>query len=49
MHTGSIDPLQACVCIHPTLSEGVKSAAVHLKSLDAVATATGDLPDEGQH
>jgi mercuric reductase len=49
MHTGSIDPLQACVCIHPTLSEGVKSAAVNLKPLDAVATATGDLPDEGQH
>ncbi len=49
MHTGSIDPLQACVCIHPTLSEGVKSAAVNLKPLEAVATATGDLPDEGQH
>jgi len=49
MHTGSIDPLQACVCIHPTLSEGIKSAAVNLKPLDAVATATGDLPDEGQH
>ncbi len=49
MHTGSIDPLQACVCIHPTLSEGVKSAAVNLKPFDAVATATGDLPDEGQH
>jgi pyruvate/2-oxoglutarate dehydrogenase complex dihydrolipoamide dehydrogenase (E3) component len=49
MHTGSIDPLQACVCIHPTLSEGVKSAAVNLKPLDSVATAMGDLPDDGQH
>ncbi len=44
MHTGSIDPLQACICVHPTLSEGVKAAAVNLKPLEAVATATGDLP-----
>ncbi len=49
MHSGSIDPLQACTCVHPTLSEGVKVAAVNLKPLEAVATATGDLPDEGQH
>lgn len=49
MHTGSIDPLQACICVHPTLSEGVKAAAVNLRPLEAVATATGDLPEEGQH
>lgn len=49
MHSGSIDPLQACICVHPTLSESVKVAAVNLKPLEAVATATGDLPDEGQH
>lgn len=49
MHTGSIDPLQGCVCVHPTLSEGVKAAAVNLKLLEAVQTATGDLPDESQH
>lgn len=46
MHTGSIDPLQACICIHPTLSEGVKAAAVNLRPLESVATATGDLPEE---
>ncbi len=44
MHTGSIDPLQACVCVHPTLSEGVKAAAVKLKPLESVATAMGDIP-----
>jgi len=44
MHTGSIDPLQACVCAHPTLSEGVKAAAVNLKPLEAIATPTGNLP-----
>lgn len=49
MQAGSIDPLQACVCIHPTLSEGVKAAASNLKPLEAVASATGDLPDEGEH
>ncbi len=49
MHTGSIDPLQACVCVHPTLSEGVKAAVTKLKPLEAVATATGDLPTEGEH
>ncbi len=43
MHTGSIDPLQACICVHPTLSEGVKAAVVNLKPLEAVLTATGDL------
>lgn len=46
MHTGSIDPLQACICVHPTLSEGVKAAVVNLKPLESVATATGDLPRE---
>ncbi len=45
MHAGTVDPLQACVCVHPTLSEGVKAAAVNLKPLVATATATGDLPD----
>jgi len=49
MHGGSIDPLQACVCVHPTLSEGVKAAVTKLKPLEAVATATGDLPKEGEH
>ncbi len=49
MHGGAIDPLQACICVHPTLSEGVKAAAVNLKPLEAVATATGDLPREGEH
>jgi pyruvate/2-oxoglutarate dehydrogenase complex dihydrolipoamide dehydrogenase (E3) component len=48
MHTGSIDPLQACVCAHPTLSEGVKAAAVNLKPLEAVTTPAGDLPREGE-
>ncbi len=45
MHTGSSDPLQACVCTHPTRSEGVKAAAVNLKPVEAVPTATGDLPE----
>ncbi len=48
MHGGSIDPLQACVCVHPTLSEGVKAAVVNLKPLEAVSTASGDLPREGE-
>ncbi len=48
MHGGSIDPLQACVCVHPTLSEGVKAAVVNLKLLEAVATAAGDLPWHGE-
>lgn len=45
MHTGSIAPLRACVCVHPTLSEGVKAAAVSMKPLESVASATGDLPE----
>jgi len=49
MHIGSIDPLQACICVHPTLSEGVKAAVVNLRPLEAVATATGDLPLEDRH
>ncbi|MGH7369266.1 MAG: hypothetical protein ACREIN_00080 [Candidatus Methylomirabilaceae bacterium] len=48
MHGGSIDPLQACVCVHLTLSEGVKAAVVNLKLLEAVATAAGDLPWHGE-
>ncbi len=47
MHGGSIDPLQACICVHPTLSEGVKAAVVNLKPLESVSTASGDLPREG--
>ncbi len=47
MHGGSIDPLQACICVHPTLSEGVKAAVVNLKPLESVPTASGDLPREG--
>ena len=46
MHTGSIAPLVACTCVHPTLSEGVKAAAVALRPMDAVQTATGDLPKD---
>lgn len=49
MHTGSVDPLQACICVHPTLSEGVKAAAVNLRPLESVQTAMGDLPSEGEH
>lgn len=49
MHGGSMDPLQACICVHPTLSEGIKAAAVNLRPLEAVATATGDLPRESDH
>lgn len=49
MHGGSIDALQVCICVHPTLSEGVKAAVVSLKPLEAVATATGDLPRSGEH
>ncbi len=48
MHGRSIDPLQACICVHPTLSEGVKAAVVNLKPLEAVSTASGDLPREGE-
>ncbi len=48
MHGGSIDPLQACICVHPTLSEGVKAAVVNLKPLEAVATAAGDLARPGE-
>lgn len=45
MHTGSINPLQACICVHPTMSEGVKAAVVNLRPLESVATATGDLTE----
>lgn len=46
MHTGSIAPMVACTCVHPTLSEGVKAAAVGLRPVEAVSTATGDLPKD---
>ena len=49
MHTGSVNALQECVCVHPTLSEGVKAAVANLKPLEAVPTATGDLPRSGEH
>lgn len=49
MHAGSLDPLQTCVCVHPTLSEGLKAAAVDLRPLESVATATGALPDPAGH
>lgn len=49
MHTGSVNPLQECICVHPTLSEGVKAAVANLKPLEAVPTATGDLPRSGEH
>lgn len=39
----SIAPLVNCMCVHPTLSEGVKAAVTHLKPLEAVSTATGNL------
>ncbi|MBI3287070.1 MAG: FAD-dependent oxidoreductase [Chloroflexi bacterium] len=45
LHTAerSIAPLTHCICVHPTLSEGVKAAVTNLKPVEAVLTATGDL------
>ncbi len=45
MHSSdrTISPLLGCMCIHPTLSEGVKAAIVNLKPVEAVATAMGNL------
>ncbi|MEX0827047.1 MAG: FAD-dependent oxidoreductase [Acidimicrobiia bacterium] len=47
LHTAerSISPLTNCICVHPTLSEGVKAAVTNLKPVEAVATAAGDLAD----
>ncbi len=39
----TIAPLTNCMCVHPTLSEGVKAAVTHLKPVEAVATAMGDI------
>ena len=39
----TILPLTDCICVHPTLSEGVKSAVTSLKPVEAVATPTGSL------
>lgn len=41
----TIAPLTHCMCVHPTLSEGVKAAVSNLKPVEAVATATGDLEE----
>ncbi len=39
----TIAPLLRCICVHPTLSEGVKAALVNLRPMEAVSTATGDI------
>ena len=39
----SIAPLINCMCVHPTLSEGVKAAVTKLKPLEAVSTPVGNL------
>ncbi len=39
---GTISPLTDCICIHPTLSEGVKAAAGSLKPVE-IPTAAGSL------
>lgn len=45
MHTAerTIAPLTDCICVHPTLSEGVKAAVSDLRLVEAVPMATGDL------
>lgn len=47
LHTAerTIAPLTHCMCVHPTLSEGVKAAVSNLKPVEAVATATGNLAE----
>lgn len=47
LHTAerTIAPLTKCMCVHPTLSEGVKAAVSNLKPVEAVATATGNLAE----
>ena len=46
LHTAdrTIVPLTACICVHPTLSEGVKSALTSLKPVESVAAPMGSLP-----
>ncbi len=48
LHTAerTIAPLTGCICVHPTLSEGVKAAVTNVKPIEAVATAAGDLKTE---
>ena len=46
--TGTLAPLLDCICIHPTFSEGVKSAAGSLREVE-VPDAAGGLPDERIH
>ncbi len=41
----SIAPLTSCMCVHPTLSEGVKAAVTNLKPIEAVSTAMGNIKD----
>lgn len=42
----TVVPLTACICIHPTLSEGVKAAVTNLKPLERVPVpVTATLPD----
>ncbi len=41
---GKIDPVNACICIHPTFSEGVKAAAGNLQEV-SVPTAAGALSE----
>ena len=41
----TVVPLTACICIHPTLSEGVKAAVTNLKPLERVPVpVTASLP-----
>lgn len=42
--TGTLAPLTDCICIHPTLSEGVKAAAGNLRPSE-IPAAAGDLPN----
>jgi pyruvate/2-oxoglutarate dehydrogenase complex dihydrolipoamide dehydrogenase (E3) component len=44
---GTIDPVNACICVHPTFSEGVKAAAGELQEVGP-PTATGDLRGVGE-
>jgi hypothetical protein len=30
-------PMTACICVHPTFSEGVKAAATNLEPVDSLA------------
>ena len=41
----SIAPLTSCMCVLPTLSEGMKAAVTNLKPLEAVSTAMGNIEE----